>query len=187
MVHHKGVQADLKFEVVEHVVPLDATHCLRCGYHNLMGYSQDDIKGKVQATVVPVVNGVLTPLGWQYISVGVYGDYFEIYYKEASPAEPITTATVITILTLITILILGLVVAWVAWVYLETGKMKAQAKADKKKLLDEGKITSEQYKELIEAQAEEEDMFKTIGDILPLILVFIIIMVIAGAVGKRRD
>lgn len=186
MVHHKGAQANLQFEVVDHVVPPDATHCLRCGYHNLLGLTQQDIKGKVEATIVPVVNGVLAPLGWQYISVGVYGDYVEIYYKEASPAEPITVGTCITILTLITIIIINVVIVWVAWVYIETQKMKAEAKADKKKLLEEGKITNEQYTSMIEAQAEE-DMFGAIGDIFPLLLIFLIIMAITGAVGRRRD
>lgn len=184
-VHHKGVQASFTFETTHYVRPPDATHCLRCGYHNLLGLSQEDIKGKVESVVVPVVNGVLAPMGWCYIGVGVFGDYFEIYYKEASPVEPVTTGTVITILTLITIIIINVVIVWVTWVYIETQKMKAQAKADKKKLLEEGKITNEQYTQLIEAQAEE-DMFKGIGDILPLLLVFIIIMVIAGAIGKVK-
>ena len=185
MVHHKGVQDSLKFEVAEVVRPLDATHCLRCGYHNLLGMSQETIKGKVKGVVVPVVNGILAPMGWQYLGVGVFGDYFEIYYKEASPAEPITTGTVITILTLISIIILTIVIAWVAWVYLETKRELAKAKQDKKKLLEEGKITNEQYTQLIEAQAEE-DMFGALGDILPLLFIFLIIMAIAGAVGKVR-
>jgi len=185
-VHHKGVQSDLKFEVVAHVVPPDATHCLRCGYHNLLGITQEEIKGKVKGVIVPVVNGVLAPMGWAYIDVGVYGDYFEIYYKEASPAEPITVGTCITILTLICVLVLMFVIVWVAWVYIETQKMKAEAKQDKKKLLEEGKITNEQYTSMIEAQAEE-DMFGAIGDIFPLLLIFLIIMVIIGVVGRRRD
>lgn len=49
MVHHKGVQDSFKFEVAEVVRPPDATHCLRCGYHNFLGLSQQDIKGKVKA------------------------------------------------------------------------------------------------------------------------------------------
>ena len=186
MVHHFRALERLKFDVAEVVRPPDATHCLKCGYHNFLGLTQQDIKGKVEAIVVPLVNGILAPLGWQYISVGVFGDHFEIYYKEASPAEPITIGTCITILTLITILILGIVVAWVAWVYLETGKMKAEAKADKKKLLEEGKITNEQYKELIEAQAEE-DMLGDIGELLKWALILLIVLAVAGALGRRRD
>ena len=182
MVHHKGVQASLKFEVGQ-VVPPDATHYLKCGYHNLLGLSQEDIKNKVKGVVVPVVNGVLVPMGWQYLGVGVFGDRFEIYYKEASPVEPVTTTITISLGTLLAVIIIGIVVVYVVWVYRETKKELAKAKADKKKLLEEGKITNEQYTSLIEAQAEE-DMFGALGDILPLLLVLIIIMVIAGAVGK---
>ena len=185
--HHKGVSSSFQSEVVDRVVPPGASHCLRCGFHNLLGLTQEDLKGKVESIVVPLVNGIVAPFGWQYISVGVYGDYFEIYYKEASPAEPITVGTIITILTLITIIIINVVIVWVAWVYIETQKMKAQAKADKKQLLDEGKITNEQYTSMIEAQAEE-DMFGALGDIIPLILFLLIIYVLAGAFkGRGKD
>jgi len=184
-VHHKGVSDTFQFQVVEYVVPPDATHCLRCGYHNLLGLTQQDIKGRVQSTIVPVVNGVLAPMGWQYISVEVFGDYFEIYYKEACPVEPVTTGTVITILTLITVIIVGLVIIWVTWVYLETKRELAKAKEDKKKLLEEGKITNEQYKSLIEAQAKE-DMLGGLGDLLKWGLIALIIFALLGAVGKVR-
>lgn len=186
VVHHKGVQANLQFEVVDHVVPPDATHWLRCGYHNLLGLSQEDIKAKVKATIVPLVNGILAPMGWAYISVGVYGDYFEIYYKEASPVEPVTAGIASLILVTICVCVIGFVIVWVSWIYRETKMELAKAKQDKKKLLEEGKITNEQYTSMIEAQAEE-DMFGAIGDIFPLLLIFLIIMVIAGAVGRRRD
>jgi len=182
-VHHRGVQESFQFQATLYVRPPDATHCLKCGYHNLLGYSQDTIKAKVKATIVPVVNGVLVPLGWQYIDVGVFGDKFEIYYKEASPAEPITTATIITILTLITIIIIGVVIAWCAWVYLETQREYAKAKQDKKQLLEEGKITKEQYTQLIEAQKPEE-MLGGLGDIFKWIIIFMIIMAVAGALRK---
>lgn len=184
MVHHKGVQDSLKFEVKEHVVPPDATHCFRMGYHNFFGYSQETIRSKVKGVVVPVVNGFVAPLGWQYIDVGVFGDYFEIYYKEASPAVAITTGLVISILTTVCIIIIGLVIVWVKFVELEIEKMYAEAKADKKELLEEGKITNEQYTELVEEQKPEKDM---LGDILPMLIILIIIIALAGIAGKRRD
>jgi len=185
-VHHKGAQDDFTFEVADIVRPPDATHCLRCGYHNLLGLTQQDIKGKVEASVVPIANKVLAPLGWQYVGVGVFGDYYEIYYKEASPAVAITTGLLIAILTTICVLVLGIVVVWVTWVYLETKKDLAQAKADKKKLLEEGKITKEQYTSLIEAQAKE-DMLAGLGDLLKWGLIAVIVLAVVGAIGKGRE
>ena len=185
MVHHKRVSDVFTFETSLYIRPPDATHCLRCGYHNLLGYKQEELKAKVKATIVPVVNTVLAPLGWQYIDTEVFGNYFEIYYKEASPAEPITTGTIITILTLITIIIIGLVIISIAWVYLETMKEYAKAKQDKKKLLEEGKITNEQYTQLIEAQ-KPEDMLGDIGEILKWGIIALIILAITGAIGKFR-
>ena len=184
-VHHRGVQDSFQFQATLYVRPPDATHCLRCGYHNLLGYKQEELKAKVKATIVPVVNTVLAPLGWQYIDVGMFGKYFEIYYKEASPAEPITTATIVTIVTLITIIIVGLVIAWVAWVFLATQMEYAKAKQDKKKLLEEGKITNEQYTQLIEAQ-KPEDMLGGLGDLLKWGIIALIILAITGAIGKVR-
>jgi len=184
MVHHKGVQDSLKFEVVDHVVPPDATHCLRCGYKNFFGYSQETIRSKAKATLVPVVNGFVAPLGWQYIDVGIFGDYLEIYYKEASPAVAITTGLVITILVTVSVIWIGFVFLWVKWVELETQKMYAEAKQDKKELLDEGKITNEQYTELVIEQKPEEDMMK---GIFPLLILLIIIIAMAGIAGKSRD
>lgn len=186
MSHHYRSLDTFKFDVAKEVRPPDATHCLKCGYHNFLGFTQQDIKGKIEATVVPVVNTILAPLGWQYLGVGVFGDHFEIYYKEASPAEPVTLSICASILFSIALIVLGIAIISVAWVYLETKKMLAEAKADKKKLLDEGKITSEQYKELIEAQAEE-DMMKGLGDLFKWGIILLIVMAVAGALGKSRD
>ena len=185
MVHHQGVGKQFTFETSLYIRPVDATHMLKCGYRNFLGLSQESIKSKVKAIVVPVVNTVLAPMGWQYIDVGVFGDYFEIYYKEASPAEPVTTTTVGGILFSIALIILGIAIISVAWCIVETGRMKAEAKADKKKLLEEGKITSEQYTELIESQAEE-DMLGDIGELLKWGIIAIIVLAVAGAIGKVR-
>ena len=186
MVHHNQVFQNLKFEAVESIVPPDATHCLRCGYRNFVGYSQETIKQKVKTIVVPVVNTVLSPIGWQYIDAECYGNYFEIYYKEACPVEPVTTATVISILQLIVIAIIGICVTFVAWVFLEVKKMEAQAKIDKKKLLEEKKITSEQYVDLIGSQ-KEEDMWGSLKWILILVLFIVILGAVAPALPKRKD
>ena len=187
-VHHKGVQDTLSFEVREHVVPPDATHCLHCTYHNFIGLSQQDIRGKVEGVVVPLVNGILAPMGWQYISVGVYGNYFEIYYKEASPAIVVTAGVIIAILALVTACILGICITLIKWFDMLKEKELTQAKVDKKELLEEGKISQEQYTELIKAQEEEEkDMWGGLMGMLPLILIFIILMAITGAVGRRRE
>jgi len=183
-VHHKGVSDTFKFEVTGQVVPPEATHCLRCGYHNLMGYTQQEIKTKVESTIVPVVNAILVPMGWVYCGVGVFGDYFEIYYR-ATPVEPVTMAICLKILFLITVIIIGIVIAWVAWVYLKTNEMKAQAKIDKKQLLEEGKITKEQYEALIKAQAEE-DTWGSIAEMIKWALIAMIILAIIGALPKGR-
>ena len=186
MAHHYRSLERFKFDVAKEVRPPDATHCLKCGYHNFLGYSQQDIKRKVEATVVPVVNTILNPLGWQYLGTGVFGNYFELYYKEASPAEPVTISICASILWAIALIVLGLAIISVAWMLIRTAELKAEAKADKKKLLEEGKITSEQYKELIEAQAEE-DMMKGLGDLFKWGIILLIVMAVAGALGKRRD
>jgi len=186
VVHHKGMSDSFSFETTLYIRPPDATHCLKCGYHNFLGYSQETIKAKVKQIIVPITNSILVPMGWQYIDTEVFGNYFEIYYKEASPVEPVTTLTVGSIATLIVIAIIGIAVISVAWVYIATLMEYAKAKADKKKLLEEGKITNEQYTQLI-AEQKPEDMLGGLGDLLKWGLVLILVLAITGAIGRRKD
>ena len=182
MSHHYRSLDTLKFDVVEIVRPVDATHCLRCYYHNFLGLGQQDIKEKVKAIVVPVVDTFLKPLGWQYLTVEVFGDFFEIYYKEASPAVAVTTGLIITILVSITIIILGICITVIKWLEVEKEKLITEAKVDKKELLDEGKITNEQYTELVKAQEEEKE---GLGDLIKWAIIGIVILAIFGVLRKR--
>ncbi len=184
MSHHERASDLFKFDVAKVVRPSDATHCLKCGYHNFLGLTQQDIKGKVEATVVPVVDTFLKPLGWQYLGVGVFGNYFDLYYKEASPAVAITTGLLITILVSVTIIILGVCITVIKFLEVEKEKLVTEAKVDKKELLDEGKITSDQYTELVKAQEEEE---KGLGDLIKWAIIGFMIFAIFGALGRRRD
>ncbi len=90
----------------------------------------------------------------------------------------------ITLLVSITIIVLGVCITVIKCLEVEKEKLVTEAKVDKKELLDEGKITSDQYTELVKAQEEEE---KGLGDLIKWAIIGFMIFAIFGALGRRRD
>jgi len=178
--------------VEEPPAPSGATHALKCSYYNLLGLSAGAIEQGVRGIVVPAVNAIIVPLGYDYLDVDCQtgyapqwqAGYFLIYYKaRGTPAIPIAL-----VLTTIIALIVGIVVFWCAWVYLETKKMEYESKKSLDELLKEGYITKEQWEKLREIE-EKPSIWDQIMNMLPYLLLFLIIASIAGALprGRRED
>lgn len=171
--------------------PVDITYALRCNYWNWGNASKDAIETGVRNIVVPLIATEFALLGYDY----AYAErdfhdqgYFEIYFKpRGTPAIPLVTLIPLLKWVFITICvaIIGITISYVAWVHLETKKIEAEEKKSKRQLLEEGLISEETYKTLIEAQKEEDDMWGKLMEWLPMLLLFLIIASIAGAL--RRD
>jgi uncharacterized membrane protein len=162
---------------------LGATHCLRFKYHKLLPVSKEHIEHGVE-TEISLINPLFMQ-GYEWLGSQVFyaENYFEMYYKKTGTPS----VSVGAILTFVAVIMLCIVIVWVGFVYLETERMEAEAKADKKELLEKGLITNEQYETLIKEQAKEKDMFKGLGGILILVLFIVILGAIAPALPKRKD
>ena len=173
--------------------PEGATHALVCNYYNIFGFSAGDIEAKVKSLVVPVCNGMICALGYDYVGVDAETGYgskfkkgnFKLFYRaRGTPAIPVAL-----ILKALIVVIAGIVVFWVAWVYLRTEEIEYKTKKSLDDLLREGYIDKEQWEKLRELEAEEEDMLGKIMDWLPMLLLVLIIASVAGALrgAIRRD
>jgi len=165
------------------------THALRCYYYNVAGFSEAAILSAVETVVVPLVNPIIQPLGYDYVRVDASNGYmpqwgkgyFDILYKaRGTPAIPIGL-----ILTTIIVAIAGIVIFWCAWVYLETNRMEAESKKSLDDLLREGYIDKETWERL--RAAEQEDWWDKLMGMMPMLLIVLMVASIAGALPRRKD
>jgi len=164
-----------------------ALYALRCHYYNIVGLGKEYIQGAIETVVVPVVNPIISPLGYDYVKVDALtgyapqwkaGHYDIVYRARGSPVIPLAV-----IKPIIIALIAGVVIFWLGWVYLETNRMEYELKMSLDDLLREGYIDKDTYEKLREKA--EEDWWDKLMEWLPMLLLVLIVASIAGALRGR--
>lgn len=163
-------------------VPPDWTHKLVLQFYRLAWANPDIVLGAIENTLVPAINTLEWFLGYDYLGFEMNWIRWEttLYYKQReSPAIPI--AAILYYVAVITVGV-GIIILGLAWY--ERERRITYTRVAKLKLLEEGKLTPEQYEELVEAEKEEPAPWEKVAGIGIIILLLLIVLVFLR--GRRR-
>ena len=166
-------------------IPPDWTHKLVLQFYRLPWALPDLVLGAIERTLVPAINAFEWLLGYDYLGFEMNWTRWDItlYYKQrASPAIPIAAIfwAIVTILAGVGIIILSLT-------WYERERRITYTRATKLKLLEEGKLTQEEYEELIEAEKDEPAPWEKVVSFGIIILILFIIFVFLRGRRRGRD
>jgi len=164
--------------------PSGWTHKLIMDFYRLPWASYSAVVSAIEITLIPFVNALEWFLGYTYLdySLDWKGMRLTLYYRQkGTPAIPL--ATILGLVAVILIAV-GFIILGLHWLAGEVEE--AVAKATKADLLREGKLTSEQYTELIEAETTQPAPWETAIGWGVIILILILAYVLLKPKGERR-
>jgi len=161
------------------------THKLVMYYYRLPWTNYSSAKAWFENVVIPIVNAFEWFLGYDYLGYSFDWEGMTctaFYRQKGSPAIPL--AAIYAAIAVIGLIAIGIIILGLAW--LRGTITEAETKATKADLLREGKITQEQYTELMTAESTQPAPWEKAVGWGVIILVLILAYVLLKPRGERR-
>jgi len=166
-----------------------AAYTLRCGIVKLPNFDPEKASDFVESTIAPTVAVILQPFGYTYVGHVDNFDqnYFDLQFTGATP--PIPLAVIIAAIAVVGIAAAALLVIALTWY--KQAAIQEQIQKNLTDLLNEGKITPQQYLDATKAQQQAlasgtAGYAQLLTAATPLIILAVIGFIVLKAIPERK-